>query len=262
MIAQAAGLALLAALSPTALLVAAVYLGSARPRLTSLFYLAGAVAMSLVMGVVILVALRSSGLNHPDQHAPRYGLRLGLGFLRLGAGFVFPAAGGRNVRRGRQAAAARSGETAARPRVQDGRRTGAAERVRRWPPGVRPGRHIPRRAAGDSDGTDQPRARGDRRDRRRHHQCPARVAAHRCAPGCPRADRTPPQGLQRVVAGAREPRAHRGACRRWSDHGLRWRLRAGGRGMTLAMPKSLPRPDRKGSGSPAADDRSEESRVG
>src|ERR1035438_3948066 len=73
MIAQAAGLALLAALSPTALLVAAVYLGSARPRLTSLFYLAGAVAMSLVMGVVILVALRSSGLNHPDQHAPRYG---------------------------------------------------------------------------------------------------------------------------------------------------------------------------------------------
>jgi hypothetical protein len=32
---QAAGLALLAALSPTALLVAAVYLGSARPRLTA-----------------------------------------------------------------------------------------------------------------------------------------------------------------------------------------------------------------------------------
>jgi hypothetical protein len=86
MIAQAAGLALLAALSPTALLVAAVYLGSARPRLTSLFYLAGAVAMSLVMGVVILVALRSSGLNHPDQHAPRYGLRLGLGLLLLAAG--------------------------------------------------------------------------------------------------------------------------------------------------------------------------------
>jgi hypothetical protein len=37
---QAAGLALLAALSPTALLVAAVYLGSARPRLTALFLLA------------------------------------------------------------------------------------------------------------------------------------------------------------------------------------------------------------------------------
>jgi hypothetical protein len=34
---QAAGLALLAALSPTALLIAAVYLGSARPRLTATF---------------------------------------------------------------------------------------------------------------------------------------------------------------------------------------------------------------------------------
>ena len=33
MILQAAGLAVLAAISPTALLVAAVYLGSARPRL-------------------------------------------------------------------------------------------------------------------------------------------------------------------------------------------------------------------------------------
>jgi hypothetical protein len=91
MIAQAAGLALLAALSPTALLVAAVYLGSARPRLTSLFYLAGAVSMSLIMGVVILVVLRSSGLNHPSQHTPRYGLRLGLGVLLLAAA-IFVAA--------------------------------------------------------------------------------------------------------------------------------------------------------------------------
>ncbi len=88
MLIQAAGLALLAALSPTALLVAAVYLGSARPRLTAAFYLAGAVAMSLVMGVVILVALRSADLNRPEQHAPRYGLRLGLGVLLLLAGFV------------------------------------------------------------------------------------------------------------------------------------------------------------------------------
>jgi hypothetical protein len=85
-IAQAAGLALLAALSPTALLVAAVYLGSARPRLTGLFYLAGAVAMSLVMGVVILAALRSTGLSLPAEREPRYGLRLGLGILLLAAG--------------------------------------------------------------------------------------------------------------------------------------------------------------------------------
>jgi hypothetical protein len=90
MLVQAAGLALLAALSPTALLVAAVYLGSARPRQTSAFYLAGAVAMSLVMGIVVLVVLRSTGLNAPAQHAPRYGLRLGLGIL-LAAGATFVA---------------------------------------------------------------------------------------------------------------------------------------------------------------------------
>jgi hypothetical protein len=87
-IAQAAGLALLAAMSPTALLVAAVYLGSARPRLTGMFYLAGAVVMSVVTGVVVLVVLRSADLNHPDQHAPRYGFRLGLGILLLAAAIV------------------------------------------------------------------------------------------------------------------------------------------------------------------------------
>jgi hypothetical protein len=87
-IAQAAGLALLAAMSPTALLVAAVYLGSARPRLTGMFYLAGAVVMSVVTGVVVLVVLRSADLNHPDQRAARYGLRLGLGVLLLAAALV------------------------------------------------------------------------------------------------------------------------------------------------------------------------------
>jgi hypothetical protein len=90
-LAQAAGLALLSALSPTALLIAAIYLGSARPGLTSMFYLAGAVVMSLVMGVVVLLVLRSAGLNHPDQHAARYGLRLGLGVVLLAAA-IFVAA--------------------------------------------------------------------------------------------------------------------------------------------------------------------------
>jgi Sap, sulfolipid-1-addressing protein len=85
---QAAGLALLAALSPTALLVAAVYLGSARPRLTALFYLAGAVIMSAVMAVAVLVVLRTTGLQRPGQHTTRYGLRLALGLVFLGAGLV------------------------------------------------------------------------------------------------------------------------------------------------------------------------------
>jgi hypothetical protein len=86
MILQAAGLALLAALSPTALLVGAVYLGSARPRLVGTVYLAGAILMSLVMGLVVIVILRNADLSLHRQHSARYGLRLGLGVLMLAAG--------------------------------------------------------------------------------------------------------------------------------------------------------------------------------
>jgi hypothetical protein len=88
MLVEAAGLALLAALSPTALLITAVYLGSAKPRITATFYLIGAAVMSLVMGVVVLAVLRNADLSHPDEHAPRYGVRLGLGLLLLVAGVV------------------------------------------------------------------------------------------------------------------------------------------------------------------------------
>lgn len=88
MLIQAAGLALLAALSPTALLIAAIYLGSARPRLVTAFYLAGAVLMSLVMGVILLAVLRSVNLQRPAEHTPRYGLRLILGILLLAAAVV------------------------------------------------------------------------------------------------------------------------------------------------------------------------------
>jgi len=88
MILQAAGLALLAALSPTALLVGAVFLGSARPRLVGALYLAGAILMSLVMGIVEIVILRDAGLSLHRQHSARYGLRLGLGVLMLAAGAV------------------------------------------------------------------------------------------------------------------------------------------------------------------------------
>ena len=62
MLLQAAGFAVLAALSPTALLITAIYLGSARPRTTALCYLAGAVLISTVMGVaVLLLALLVAG---------------------------------------------------------------------------------------------------------------------------------------------------------------------------------------------------------
>jgi Sap, sulfolipid-1-addressing protein len=87
--AQAAGFAVLAALSPTALLVMAVFLGSANPRTTALLYVAGATLMTVVMAVAVLFILRGTGLNQPREHAPRYGLRLGLGILALAsAAFV------------------------------------------------------------------------------------------------------------------------------------------------------------------------------
>jgi hypothetical protein len=85
MLAQAAGFAVLAALSPTALLITAIYLGSARPRTTALCYLAGAVLISTVMGIAVLLLLRSGHFQLPGHRTPRYGLRLGLGLLILAA---------------------------------------------------------------------------------------------------------------------------------------------------------------------------------
>src|SRR5215467_4442934 len=113
MLIQAAGLALLAALSPTALLIAAIYLGSARPRLVTAFYLAGALLMSLVMGVILLAVLRNAGLQ---RAAP--------------------------------AAAPRPEQAAKGNRVQVGGRPGAAERVPRRPPGLRARDQLPRRGTG------------------------------------------------------------------------------------------------------------------
>jgi hypothetical protein len=86
MLTEAAGLALLAAITPTALLVVAVFLGAANPRRIVLLYLAGAVVMTVVIAVVVFVVLRSGHLYKPHQRQARYGLRLGLGLLLLLAG--------------------------------------------------------------------------------------------------------------------------------------------------------------------------------
>jgi len=88
MIAQAAGLAVLSALSPAALLVAAIYLGSAKPRRMLFIYLAGAVTITVVLAIVLLLVIHAGGLNHPRQRQPRYGLRLGLGVIALAASLV------------------------------------------------------------------------------------------------------------------------------------------------------------------------------
>lgn len=86
---QAAGLAALGAVYPPALLIAAVYLGSVSPRQMATLYLVGAVLITVVSGIVILVVLRASHLSLPTHHTPRYGLRLGLGVLALaGAGYL------------------------------------------------------------------------------------------------------------------------------------------------------------------------------
>jgi Sap, sulfolipid-1-addressing protein len=85
MLLQAAGFAVLAALSPTALLITAIYLGSARPRTTALCYLAGALLISTVMGIAVLLLLRYGNFQLPGHRTPRYGLRLGLGLLILAA---------------------------------------------------------------------------------------------------------------------------------------------------------------------------------
>jgi Sap, sulfolipid-1-addressing protein len=88
MVVQAVGLALLAAISPTALLMAAVYLGSARPRQTLLFYLIGALVMSTLVATAVLVLLRVGGFSLPHHRTPRYTLRLILGILLLAGGLV------------------------------------------------------------------------------------------------------------------------------------------------------------------------------
>jgi hypothetical protein len=88
MLAQAAGYAVLGAISPAALLVAAILLGSANPRRAALFFLCGAVLVTVVVGIVLLLVLQGAGLNMPKQHEPRYGLRLGLGVVALGVSLV------------------------------------------------------------------------------------------------------------------------------------------------------------------------------
>jgi hypothetical protein len=88
MLLEAAGLALLASISPTALLIASVFLGSAQPRRAGAFYLVGAVIMSLAMGIVVLAIIRGVGLDHASQHEPRYGFRLALGVVLLAASAV------------------------------------------------------------------------------------------------------------------------------------------------------------------------------
>ena len=66
-LAQAAGFAVLAGVSPTALLVMAVYLSTANPRTMALLYVAGAVIMTVTTGVALLVVIRFTGLRPGEK---------------------------------------------------------------------------------------------------------------------------------------------------------------------------------------------------
>jgi hypothetical protein len=107
-LAQAAAFGLLAAVSPTALLVSAVFLSSANPRGTALMYTVGAALMTVATAVAVLFILRAVHLEDSRHHDPRYGLRLGLGALALLSCVVLIA------RRGRQGRTAGDGDGAAK----------------------------------------------------------------------------------------------------------------------------------------------------
>jgi MFS family permease len=80
---EAAGLALVAGFYPPAMLVAAIYLGAARPGRVTAVYLLGGLLIVALIGTAALLAIRNAGLSLPGHHSTRYGLRLGLGVLAL-----------------------------------------------------------------------------------------------------------------------------------------------------------------------------------
>jgi hypothetical protein len=95
MLAQIAGFAVLAALSPTALLASAVFLGTPNPRVTVVIYLSGALVMTVIVAAILFVVLHSGHLYKPHEHQARYGLRLGLGVIILAVGLYLRCRGPR-----------------------------------------------------------------------------------------------------------------------------------------------------------------------
>jgi Sap, sulfolipid-1-addressing protein len=76
-------LVFVSALNPAALVACAAYLGRERGIRLGGGLLAGGLIMSLLVGIVVLVLVRDSGLQLPKNRTPRYGVRLGLGVLAL-----------------------------------------------------------------------------------------------------------------------------------------------------------------------------------
>lgn len=80
---QAAGLALLGAIYPAAILVATLYLSSERPGRTTVLYVLGALLKVTIVGIAVLIVIRAGGLSRLGQREARYDLRLGLGLLAI-----------------------------------------------------------------------------------------------------------------------------------------------------------------------------------
>ncbi len=213
MILESSGLALLASLSPTALLIAAVYLGSAQPVRTAAFYLTGAIVMSLVTGVVILVVLRSLDLSHTGEHGPRYELRLALGVALLAAG-LFAA---KRKPRPPDPSNPKQGfvsRMAASPAPH--------QRVHRRCPRICARGYVPGRSPGHRHRQGRPRTHtAGRRDR-----CSDQRAPRLGAPGAllvgPRSDHPVFDLVQWLAAHQRAHRARLGAGRCRGDHGGEW----------------------------------------
>lgn len=85
---EVAGLALLAGISPPAMLIAALLLASSRPgRFAGLYVIGGTVIVSAI-SIAALLAMRDAGFSLPKHNQPRYGLRLALGVIALIAAVV------------------------------------------------------------------------------------------------------------------------------------------------------------------------------
>jgi hypothetical protein len=71
------------ALNPGALVVSAVYLAKERGARLETGFITGGLIIGALVGVVVLVLIRVTGLELPTNLTPRYGIRLGLGILAL-----------------------------------------------------------------------------------------------------------------------------------------------------------------------------------
>lgn len=85
---QAAGLALVAAFYPPAMLIAGLYLASARPGRVTVLYVIGGFVIVTIVGTAVLLAIRESGLSLPSHQNTRYGLRLALGVVAITGAFL------------------------------------------------------------------------------------------------------------------------------------------------------------------------------